>query len=69
MNLFRSEEHARNWSGFDESMARMLKPVAQWADIFANPIFRERVRPDYITWTRSEEGRAAFATLRSRLAP
>ena len=68
MNLFRSEEHARNWSGFDPAMeARMLKPVADWADIFSNPFFRERGRGDYISWTRSEEGAAAFRELRGRL--
>lgn len=67
MNLFRSEEHARNWSGFDASMVSSLRPVGEWADIFSNPFFRERVRADYISWTRSDAGRAAFADLRSRL--
>ena len=69
MNLFRSEEHARNWSGFDPAMeARMLKPVTEWADIFSNPFFRERIRPDYISWTRGDAGQAAFGQLRSALA-
>jgi len=67
MNLFRSEEHARNWEGFDESMASSLKPVAEWADTFANPFFRERGRRDYISWTRSDDGAAAFKVLRGRL--
>ncbi len=67
MNLFRSEEHARNWDGFDEAMASSLMPVAEWADIFANPFFRERGRRDYISWTRSDEGRAAWGALRERL--
>jgi len=67
MNLFRSEEHARNWDGFDPAMASSLMPVAEWADIFSNPFFRERGRPDYISWTRSEAGRPAFAELRDRL--
>jgi len=67
MNLFRSEEHARNWDGFTEHMASSLKPVAEWADIFSNPFFRERGRPDYISWTRSEAGAAAFKGLRARL--
>ncbi|MGH1492083.1 MAG: hypothetical protein ACRBK7_22290, partial [Acidimicrobiales bacterium] len=66
---FRSEEHARNWSGFDASLeSRMLKPMAWWAETFANPFFRERGRPDYISWTRSEAGQAAFAELRGRLS-
>jgi len=69
MNLFRSEEHARNWPGFDAALeARMLKPLAWWADVFANPFFRERHRSDYITWTGGEAGQAAFGELRTRLA-
>lgn len=67
MNLFRSEEHARRWEAFDEAMASSLKPVAEWADIFSNPFFRERGRRDYISWTRSDEGRAAWHALRERL--
>jgi hypothetical protein len=69
MNLFRSEEHARAWSGFDPSYAqRMLKPVEWWAEIFSNAFFRERGRRDYISWLASEDGRAAFGLLRDRLA-
>jgi hypothetical protein len=67
MNLFRSEEHARRWDGWTESMVSSLQPVAEWADIFANPFFRERTRPDYVSWTRSDAGRAAWTALRSRL--
>ncbi len=67
MNLFRSEEHARNWDGFTASMASSLMPVAEWADIFSNPFFRERGRPDYISWTRSEAGATAIKVLRARL--
>jgi len=67
MNLFRSEEHARHWVGFDEAIEASLKPVAEWADIFSNPYFRERGRADYISWTRSDAGRDAFTQLRARL--
>ena len=67
MNLFRSEEHARNYSGFDPAMDRMLKPVADWAEIFSNPFFRHRGRPDYISWISGEEGQAAFGALRASL--
>jgi hypothetical protein len=68
MNLFRSEEHAKAWSGYDDSMSRYLKPVAEWADIFANPFFRERGRTDYISWTRSVAGQAAYVDLKASLA-
>jgi hypothetical protein len=69
MNLFRSEEHACTWSGFEPEMAdRMLKPLAGWADIFSNDFFRQRGRPDYLSWTRSKDGQAAFAKLRADLS-
>lgn len=67
MNLLRSEEDARRWSAYNPAMAHAVKSVAEWADIFANPFFRQRGRADYISWTRSEEGAAAFGELRSRL--
>jgi hypothetical protein len=66
MNLFRSEDHAHNWDRYDEAMESTLRPVAEWADIFSNPFFRERLRPDYISWMRSEAGREAFTELRKR---
>ena len=69
MNLFRSEDDARNWSGFDADMAGFLKPVAGWAEIFSNPFFRERGRADYLSWTQSEAGQAAFGDLRAALSP
>ena len=67
MNLFRSEEHARRWSGFDEAMESALMPVTEWAELFSNPFFRERGRDDYISWTRSDDGVAAFGALRAGL--
>ncbi len=67
MNLFRSEEHARRWDGFNDLMQDALMPVSEWADIFSNPIFKERGRSDYISWTRSDAGAAAYRDLRSRL--
>lgn len=67
MNLFRSEEHARNWSEFDPAMEATLRPVEFWAELFATPIFRQRGRSDYISWLQSEAGQAGFAELRSRL--
>ncbi len=67
MNLFRSEEHARRWIQYDETMASSLKSVAEWATIFSNPIFRERGRSDYLSWTRSDAGVAAYAALRASL--
>ncbi len=66
MNLFRSEEHARNWDRFTATTEATLRPVEEWADIFSNRFFRERSRDDYISWVRSEEGRSAFAEVKRR---
>ena len=67
MNLFRSEEHARNSASFNSDFAHMLIPVANWAEIFSSPMFRERGRPDYISWLRSTEGQAATAAMRAKM--
>lgn len=50
MNLFRSEEHARAWREFNPDTARLLRPLAAWAERFSGPMFRERGRPDYVSW-------------------
>jgi hypothetical protein len=46
MNLFRSEEHARNWSEFLEN----LKPLSFWIERFSNEMMRNRGRPDFMSW-------------------
>lgn len=66
MNLFRSEEHARNWDRYDDAMSGSIRPVTEWADIFSNVYFRERGRSDFITWAQSETGKSAFGELRRR---
>jgi hypothetical protein len=50
MNLFRSEEHARNWVGFNPDFAETLQPLSYWVDRFSTETFRARVRPDYVSW-------------------
>ncbi|MDH4147610.1 MAG: hypothetical protein OEY23_20835 [Acidimicrobiia bacterium] len=67
MNLFRSEEHARRWSGFDAEWAHTMLPVARWGEIFSGEMFRQRGRADYISWLRSDDGRAAMMALRAAL--
>jgi hypothetical protein len=50
MNLFRSEEHARNWVGYNAAHADTLQPLSYWMERFSAEGFRARSRPDYITW-------------------
>jgi len=58
MNLFRSEEHARNWSRYEADSADGILPLADWAMIFSGPLFRERLAEDYLS--RRPEGMVAF---------
>ena len=52
MNLFRSEAHARNWSGFDPNAAAGLQPLSTLMAMFSSEIKRRRGRPDYISTFR-----------------
>ena len=47
MNLFRSEEHARNWSGFGNTSG--LLSLEDYMTIFSSGVFRERTSDAYIT--------------------
>jgi hypothetical protein len=49
MNLFRSEEHTRNWSGFKQEAEGGLLTLGQLTEIFSAPLFRERPNGRYIT--------------------
>ena len=48
MNLFRSEEHVRRWADFDPQSEAGIKPVRELAQVFAGPLFSERLKDDYI---------------------
>ena len=54
MNLFRSEEHPRVWASFDPAFEANLQPLEYWLERFSAPRFRARIRPDYISWLRSQ---------------
>ncbi len=49
MNLFRSEEHARNWSGYDAEFADTLRPLAYWVDRFSADRHKARGATNYIS--------------------
>ncbi len=49
MNLFRSEEHAKNWSKYEPESEDGILPLAQWAEIFSEPLFRNRLQADYLS--------------------
>ncbi len=47
MNLFRSEEHARNWAGFGDEGG--LLPLEGLRTIWSIARYRERLNGEYIT--------------------
>ena len=49
MNLFRSEDHARRWSGFAREREGGLVTLAQLASIMGTPRHRERVNGHYVS--------------------
>jgi hypothetical protein len=49
MNLFRSEEHAKNWPSYEPASAQSIMPVSDWAKAFSGPLFRKRLDPDYLS--------------------
>ncbi len=46
MNLFRSEEHVKNWSYYDPASDESIMPLADWAQVFSGPLFRNRLEAD-----------------------
>ena len=54
MNLFRSEEHARRWESYNAEYEANLLPLDDWVERFSADRFRQRIRPDYISWMRAQ---------------
>ena len=48
MNLFRSEEHVRNWPLYDPESADGIMPLADYATLFSTGLIRERLQADYV---------------------
>ncbi len=47
MNLFRSEEHVRNWSGFKADTEKGINKFSDVAGLFSISFFTRRLDPDY----------------------
>ena len=48
MNLFRSEEHAKNWKGYKDNTEAGIVPVENLAQAFGIGLFTRRLDPDYV---------------------
>ena len=49
MNLFRSEEHARVWSGFDPASEDGIMPLEGWVEVFSAEGRRHLLDGDYLS--------------------
>ncbi len=47
MNLFRSEEHVRNWSGFKADTEAGINKLSDVVGLFSLNLFTRRLDPDY----------------------
>ena len=49
MNFFRSEEHLRNWDGFQEKKKGGIIAPSSLMRLFSGPYFTKRTQPDYFS--------------------
>jgi hypothetical protein len=63
MNLFRSEEHLKNWRQYDPASAESIMPLSSWALAFSGPLFKNRLEQDYLSRMQEYAGRL-FVTLK-----
>jgi len=52
MNLFRSEEDVRKWSGFKSGTEEGIIPLLDMAKAFSGNFFRRRLEKDYVSHLR-----------------
>jgi hypothetical protein len=62
MNLFRSEEHVRNWARFDPATVEGIIPLTDLVKLFSGPYFRKRMDLDWVSRSR-EYAREMVATM------
>lgn len=49
MNLFRSEEHVRNWKSFVQGTDEGIMSLDDLRILFSGPFFRRRMDKDYLS--------------------
>ena len=52
MNLFRSEEHIRNWARFEVGTEEGIIPLNDLVTLFSGTYFRRRMDPDWVSHSR-----------------
>jgi len=56
MNLFRSGEHVRNWSGFKSGTEEGIVELSALAKLFSGNYFTRRLDPDYVSHLQEYRG-------------
>jgi hypothetical protein len=49
MNLFRSEEHVRNWASYVEGTEEGITPLPDMVKLFSTPYFKRRMDENYVS--------------------
>jgi len=49
MNLFRSKEHIKTWSGFREGTEEGILELPELLGLFSGDLFKKRLDPDYVS--------------------
>ncbi len=49
MNLFRSEEHLRHWSGFQDGTDEGILTINDLLKIFSTPLHTEKLNKHYVS--------------------
>ena len=63
MNLFRSKEHARNWSGFEAGTEDGIISLRDGASLMSTPRHRDRLNGHYVS-SVSKSARQYFENIR-----
>ena len=50
MNLFRSEEHVRNWPQFDPESEDGTMPLADYVELFSTEDRKHKLDDDYVSY-------------------
>jgi len=65
MNLFRSEEHMRNWAHFNPDSAEASLPLNDEVTVFSTEAAKHRLDGDFISqWLPGQAGEIAAAARR-----
>lgn len=56
MNLFRSEEHIRNWTRFDPATAEGIIQLPDLVKLFSGDFFQKRLSLEYVSRNRDYLG-------------